>query len=281
MVRVHATHHPRAHLVESRAVTTFAGRDAERQVMADALAAARRGQPTVLHVVGEPGIGKTRLLEVFHADAQAAGFTVVSSRGTEFDREVPYGVLTELVQELSDLRRQAAGRTAADCADDTGTVERYRRHRVVRDALEAASRTRPMVVTLDDAQWADDSSLDCWSHLIRRPPRGELVLVPAHRAVPLPANLEASLSDAHRAGTGRRVELPPLGFADAVALIGPGRGPSWRRAVYEAGGGNPLYLESLVKTAHPAADTALLPPTIRAALRAEVDVLDDATRLAA
>ena len=266
----------------------FVGRDAERQVMADALDAARRGRPAILQVVGEPGIGKTRLLESFHASAAAAGFAVVASRGTEFDRKVPYGALTELVEELTDRRfaalspaDRAALTAVLDPDGDAEAVERYRRHRVVREALESASRVRGMVVSLDDAQWADGGSLDCWAHLVRRPPRGPLVLVLAHRTVPLPANLDASLADAHRAGAGRRLELGPLAFADADELIGRGRGPSWRRAVYEASGGNPLYLESLVKTAQPTAGAASLPPTIRAALRAELDVLDEATRVVA
>lgn len=278
MVRLPAAQLPRADLVESQVVTAevLVGRDAERQVMAEVLEAARRGRPAVLQVVGEPGIGKTRLLESFHVMAAAAGFAVVTSRGTEFDRDVPCGALTELLEELTG--KQFA---ALDPDDDTGAVERHRKHRVVREALESAARFRGVVVSLDDAQWADAGSLDCWAHLVRRPPRGPLVLVLAHRAVPLPVNLDASLSDAHRAGVGHRLEPGPLDFADAVELIGPGRGPSWRRAVYEVSGGNPLYLESLARTAQPTADAAPLPPTIRAALRAELDVLDEATRVVA
>ena len=283
----------------------FVGRSAERQVLGQVLAAARGARPSVVQIVGEPGIGKTRLLGQLHELAGADGFVVLSSRGTEFDRDVPYGVVTEMLDDLvtGAHRHTVAGIPATDRAalgellpsvsdaeGTDGSVERYRRHRAVRLLLELAGRGRGLIVGLDDAHWADSGSLDCWAHLVRRLPRGPIVLALAHRMQPLPANLDAALADAHRAGAGRRLELGPLDFEEATELMGRSRGPTWRQAIYVASGGNPLYLESLVRVAgRDATDVArsaelridALPPTIRMALRAEVDVLDATVRTAA
>jgi DNA-binding CsgD family transcriptional regulator len=273
----------------------FVGRDAEQRVIEQVLEAAGGGAAGIVQIIGEPGIGKTRLLGQLHECADRVGLAVLSSRGTEFDRDVPYGVLTDLVEDLvsGPYRDALDGMAAADRNAllapeiDDGSVERYRRHRAVRQALALASRRRGLVVCLDDAHWADGGSLDCWAHLVRRLPRAPVVLVLAHRPQPLPANLDAALSDAHRAGVGRLLELGPLAFGEAVELMGRTRGPAWRAAVYAASGGNPLYLESLVRvTRHPGPPDAdlridALPATIRAALRAEVDVLDAAVRTVA
>jgi DNA-binding CsgD family transcriptional regulator len=257
------------------------GRVAERRVLGQVLDAAKGGRAGVVQIVGEPGIGKTRLLCYLHVLAQDLGFVVLRSRGTEFDHDVPYGVVSDLLEPLVSGRHRdlVVGMATADLDSvlPNGKVERYHRHRAMCRALELAARRRGLVVSLDDAHWADDDSLDCWAHLVRRLQGARVVLVLTHRMQPLPANLDAALADVHRAGTGKRLELGPLGFDDAVELMGHSRGPAWRQAVYSASGGNPLYLESLVR----ASGAGALPSTIRAALRAEVDVLDTDLRTAA
>lgn len=287
-------------------VRAFVGRAAEQAVIRQVLSAAKSGDAGVVQIVGEPGIGKTRLIGRFHELADSLGLVVLGHRGSEFDHDVPYGVLSELVEPLvaGQHRGLLAGMAMADStalehvlpfgqhADAAeGSIDRFRRHRVVRRALETASRGRGLLITLDDAHWADADSLDCWAHLVRRLPRARLVLVLAHRPRPLPANLDAALADVHRAGVGRLLELGPLEFEEAVLLMGRSRGPVWRKDVYAASGGNPLYLESLVRMAERSAREVMhvgdklridaLPSTIRAALRAEVDVLDRALRTAA
>src|SRR5262245_14857388 len=130
---------------------TFVGRADERRILDQVLEKAERGDAGVVQITGEPGIGKTRLLGKLHERAERAGLAVLSSRGTEFVRDVPYGVLTELVEDLLS----GPHRTALDGMPDRaaltamlpseaelaeGSVERYRRHRAVRQALELVAR---------------------------------------------------------------------------------------------------------------------------------------------
>lgn len=80
------------------------GRDAERRVIEGLVAGARVGTSGVLLISGEPGIGKTAL--VGEAAALAVGLRVLRARGTEAEREIPFGGLLQLLRPaLADLER--------------------------------------------------------------------------------------------------------------------------------------------------------------------------------
>jgi predicted ATPase len=72
------------------------GREQERQVIGTTLATARSGASAILALVGEPGIGKTSLLE--HAAARAEGFLLLRARGIESEAQIPFGSLLELLR---------------------------------------------------------------------------------------------------------------------------------------------------------------------------------------
>src|SRR5690242_11871828 len=130
----------------------------------------------VVVVSGEPGIGKSRLLREFAALAEQDGWLVAQGRATEFERELPFGVFTDAIDDL--LPAIEPGRLAAVGADrlallgelflglPAGTgdgrrtgltdVERYRLYRAVRVLLEVLARPSGLVLILDDAHWADE-----------------------------------------------------------------------------------------------------------------------------
>jgi predicted ATPase len=72
------------------------GRERELQALAGVISAARSGMSAVLAIVGEPGIGKSVLLD--EARAAADGFTVLQARGLESESRVPFGGLLELLR---------------------------------------------------------------------------------------------------------------------------------------------------------------------------------------
>jgi ATP/maltotriose-dependent transcriptional regulator MalT len=250
----------------------------------------------LIAVTGEPGIGKTRLLREFAALTEAAGTTVCWGRATEFERHVPFEVF---VNALDDYVGAADPQRLAQLSDDerallgevfpalrTGRagpvglvdVERHRLYRAVRALLEAIVPASGLVVVLDDVHWADDASIELCEHLLRHPPRGRLVLVVAFRPRQVGPRLAAAIQLATAHGQAETIELGPLPFDEVTALFRDDLKGSARRSLYEESGGNPFYLEALLRrplgTAPAGSDGRRAPDLALLALAAELDALD-------
>ncbi|MEU3554815.1 BTAD domain-containing putative transcriptional regulator [Streptomyces fragilis] len=249
---------PQGHLV---------GRTVELTVLDGAIEDVLAGTPGVLEVVGDPGIGKTRLLNELCGRARQRGLVSLIGRSAEFDR-APYSVFVDALddhlgqvellrppQEGSSFGGFALLSTVFPALCDrlpTGSepvaVERYWFHRAVRTLLETLSSDGGLVLCLDDLQWADDGTAELIDHLVRHPPRAPLLLALAHRPRQTPQRLAAALARAGREGRIVRVELGPLSPAEGAELCGV-RPDHWRfRRQYEASGGNPFYLEALTRS---------------------------------
>ncbi|MFI5801140.1 BTAD domain-containing putative transcriptional regulator [Streptomyces sp. NPDC051677] len=284
------------------------GRAAELTVLDGAIEDALAGAPGVVEVVGEPGIGKTRLLGELGERARQRGFVSLAGRSVEFDR-APYGAFVDALDDhLGDVDfrglRQDGSPSGAlallstvfpalsdrfPTGPDPVTVERYWFHRAVRTLLETLSTAGGVVLSLDDLQWTDDGTVELIDHLIRHPPRTPLLLALSYRPRQAPPRLAAALARAETEGRVARVELGPLSPAEGAELCGA-RTDHWRfRRLYEASGGNPFYLEALTRSAAhdgpppvpvvsaPVADD--LPPSVRAALLEELGGLSALARV--
>ena len=205
----------------------FVGRRHELDLLRGKLFAPGLGTARFVGVTGEPGMGKTRLLAEFAATAADAGVLVVAGRAGEFERHVPFGVLSGDTLSTVDIHG------AID-------VERYQLHRAIRTRLVELAAPAGLVLLLDDVHWADDASLELLDHLVRHPPRARVVIVAAYRPRQAPPRLSAALSDGVE-----EIRLSALTFAEARELVGD----DLDRARYDAAGGNPLYLEALAR--HP------------------------------
>ena len=143
----------------------------------------------VLAVVGEPGIGKSSLLE--EARAAADGFAVLHARGVESEAQVPFGGLLELLRpalgrlgSIPGPQADALGRALALQPGPTG--ERFAVGAATLSLLAAEADERPVLVLLDDAHWLDDSSAAALLFAIRRlvaDPIAVLVAVRSGRAL--------------------------------------------------------------------------------------------------
>ncbi|GAA3431279.1 AAA family ATPase [Kutzneria kofuensis] len=210
--------------------TPFVGRRRELDLLRGKLFDPRPGAARFVGVTGGPGLGKTRLLAEFAAVARDAGVPVVAGRASEFERHVPFGVLSGDSSSTVDIH-------------DPIDVERYRVHRAIRSRLVELAAPAGLALLLDDVHWADDASLELLDHLVRHPPRARVVIVAAYRPRQAPPRLSAALSDGVE-----EIELGALTFAEARELFGD----DLDRARYAAAAGNPLYLEALAR--HPDAD---------------------------
>ncbi|GIJ47874.1 transcriptional regulator [Virgisporangium aliadipatigenens] len=238
----------------------FVGRDAELQTIAATLAALRGGRAGFLQVVGEPGIGKTRLLTAVREMALAEGVQTLSGRAAEFE-QMPFQVLLDALQEFGDTARldDLVAPSAADVlraaipylyrlgggpSESEHDIDRFRLFQSLRELLLAMAE-RPLVLLLDDVHWADPGSIDFLDFLGRRPMPQPLLVVVAHRDRQAPPPLRYSLARNVDQGTVTRIELGPLTKAESARLIG-GRAGSRRVAdLYEESAGNPLYLLAL------------------------------------
>jgi ATP/maltotriose-dependent transcriptional regulator MalT len=266
----------------------------------------RRGGWLVLS--GEPGIGKTRLLRELRDRSEAAGHMVLAGRAAEFERELPFAVWIDALDgavaslgearveslvgdRLGELSRVLPALAGPEGAPVAGVQdERFRAYRAVRALLEGLAAGRAVVIVLDDLHWADDASLELLAHMLRRAPRGKVLVALAYRAGQLPGWVAATLEAAAREGAVSELELAPLSPAEAEALLGTGVAASRRADLYRQSGGNPFYLTQLARAdggtaaaaaPHAPAGPSGVPTAVSAALGQEVEALGpDARRLA-
>ncbi|HEY2637005.1 MAG TPA: AAA family ATPase, partial [Solirubrobacteraceae bacterium] len=271
-----ATHRPAAAF---RSDLPSAPRDAvverERELaeLEAAVAAAQAGAGRVVVVEGEAGMGKSRLLTVARSMARESGLRVLAARGLEHERDVAFGVALALLAPAlrgTDATRQAsllagpaapaasllAGRAAANpiAGADRGHALVHALAALVGNLTAPSTPEEepgPLLICLDDAQWADASSLRCLAYL-------------AAHVEGLPVAL-AVASRLHRAGTqgqfidglattpgARALRLRPLSEAGVdrlVRAVYAEATPAFSRACATTTQGNPFYLRELLASA--------------------------------
>ena len=247
------------------------GRQPELARLEEALDELERGTTACLALEGEPGIGKTRLLEALRGRAEARRHLVLAGAAAEFERDLPFGVWVDALdayvasQDLDpDVLGDLVGVLPSLRGDGAALGdERHRVQRALRALVELIAGDRPLVLVLDDLHWSDAASIDVLVALLRRPVGGRVLLALGYRSGKAPARLAAALA----APSVTILELGPLGEADCAALTGERLDATQRAAVYAQGGGNPFYTLQLAQVAHHPARSA---PGDRLALDAGV-----------
>jgi DNA-binding NarL/FixJ family response regulator len=220
------------------------GRDRDVERVESLVAQAREGGSGALVIRGEPGIGKTALLE--HARETAHDMTVLVARGIEAESELAFSGLADLVGPLLHLRAQlppvqalALGQALA--LEDAGTPPRFAVPAALLGLLGTAAEERPVLVLVDDAQWLDAPSVEAVVFAARRlRDEGVALLLTIRDATP---GLEVDTS-------GLDVLRPePLDAGQAAELLRQAHGDRVRGTVAAdvaaAAAGNPLALLEL------------------------------------
>ncbi|HEV8249280.1 MAG TPA: AAA family ATPase [Gaiellaceae bacterium] len=285
----------------------LAGRADELGALEQLLDELDRGRSGAVELVGEPGIGKTRLLRELAARAEVRRHLVLAGSASELERDLPFSVFVDALDEyLEGLRSVRLSALEDDVRTELAHVfpslsplaggrraalqhERYRSHRAVRELLERLAVPQPLVLELDDFHWADSASMELLGALLRRPPAAPVLVALAARPRQMPDRLYAALERALRDETLTRIEIGALSPAEAHELLGEGVDERTAAALYEESGGNPFYLEQLGRsrdhTREAAADAPELsfgtgvPSAVAAALREELALLSDSSRL--
>ena len=229
--------------------TGLLGRRAERAALDRLLERARAGRSAVLVVCGEPGIGKTALLD--YAAGQASGFRVVRAWGAESEMELPYAGLHQLCLPLLDRLEKLPGpqRDALQVAfglREGQPPERFLVGLAILSLLSGSAEDQPLACLVDDAQWLDHSSVQALAFAARRLLAEPVALIFAVRE-PSGERELAGLPELTVAG---------LGDADARALLASavhGRlDPQVLDRIVAETGGNPLGLLQLPRGLSPA-----------------------------
>jgi DNA-binding CsgD family transcriptional regulator len=219
------------------------GRDHERHEIGQALARARSGVSATLALVGDPGIGKTALLE--YAAGQAAGMRLLRARGIASEAQIPFGSLLELLRPaLAALGQipepQAVALQGALALRRGAAQERFAVGAATLSVLAAHAEQGPVAVLVDDAQWLDVSSAQALLFAFRRLVADPIAVFVAVREG------EPSLLDG--------ADLPTLRIggltSDEAAQLMPGRPTETALLLHRTTGGNPLALLELASDAN-------------------------------
>ena len=275
-------------------------------VLDDVLVELDRGRPGALALVGEPGIGKTRLLAELAARADARGCLVLGGSASELERDLPFWVFVDALDEyVEGLPPQRLDALDSEVRSELAEVfpslsrfaarggaafqhERYRTYRAVRELLGRLGSATPLVLVLDDLHWADPGSVELLGALLRRPPDAAVVVAMGVRPRQAPDRVTAALERAQRVGTLVRVEVGALTRGETAQLLGEGVDESAVRHLHEESGGNPFYLQQLARSlasgstagAPDLSPTDLeVPPAVAGALGEELALLSDSARL--
>ncbi|HEU4425294.1 MAG TPA: AAA family ATPase [Pilimelia sp.] len=232
------------------------GRDPELDILRRAVTDAAAGQGGVVWIEGEPGVGKSTLLAAGLATAYRQGCRLFRTAADEVSQPVPLQVMLRCLPAVGDRADlapaampdilHAALRPEVGWAGDPVVATSQRLLASVHELCAAS----PVIIAVDDLQWADEASLLLWHRLSGLASQMPLLLVGACRA----ASQRPEIARVRRAVDARDgVVVPLVGLAepDAVALVGrlfgAAPGPELRRLVREHAAGNPLYLRELTE----------------------------------
>ena len=253
----------------------FVGRERELETLLAGLEASLVGHGGLYLLVGEPGIGKSRLAEEVAAHARERGALVLVGRCWEaggapaywpwvqslrtYIREIPPDalrpqlgagaddlaqILPELLESLPDLSRPAASESEA---------ARVRVFDAATSFLKRAAAVRPLVLVLDDLHGADAPSLLLLRFLTRELADSRLLVIGAYRDVDPTVRepLAPALAELAREPAAHRVPLGGLSDRDVAAYIeleaSQAPAPELARTIHQETEGNPLFVTEVVR----------------------------------
>ena len=254
--------------------TPFVGRESQVRRLAARLEEATNGRGSVMMLRGEPGIGKSRLLDEFADRAQHGGATVLRGACYDGDWQAPYGPFSEAVTEYARHADRAElsatlGKRASIVARIAPTLhdimhdipepprlepedERFRLFDAIAQFLVAASRNAPLVLMLDDLHWADRGVIGMLNHVARIVSSNPILVIGAYRDAEVNRKhpLSGALAAIARLRNYENLKLDGLSgdeLASMLEIIGAQDAPdALTRALREATEGNPLFIRELL-----------------------------------
>jgi DNA-binding CsgD family transcriptional regulator len=221
------------------------GRSRELDEIDRLLSAARDGHGGALLISGEPGLGKTALLEA--ALERAEGMAVTSAEGAEAETHLPFAALGEIAEPLIDgvgelPSPQASAIGAALALVDPGSVpgDRLAVFAGFLGLVRREASQGPVLIVVDDAQWLDRASAECLGYAARRLENSAVALIAAARTGEGRQPLDGRIAQELRLSGLNRDDALALLQSSSERLAGPAA-----EVVVEVAVGNPLALLEL------------------------------------
>ena len=254
--------------------SAFVGRKAEMQLLREHWAHVCEGRHQLVFLVGEPGIGKTRLATEFALAAYAEGATVLFGR-TDEGAALPYQAFVEALRHCVaecplDMLRARLTLAGAELSRLIPEIpqrlpdlpilpqgepdsERYHLFDTFSALFAQISKDRPVILVLDDLHWADKQTPLLLKHIVRSMEKASLLIIGTYREAELSTNhpLSAALADLRRDRIMRRLTMGGLTEDEVSDLISARVGkeaPSdFIHTVYAQTEGNPFYIEEVLR----------------------------------
>jgi DNA-binding CsgD family transcriptional regulator len=274
------------------------GREGELATLAEAVQRAADGEFGAILVAGEAGVGKTRLVAEMQRGAAETGARILTGDCIELaEGELPFAPLTAALRPVArDLGpaeidalpgREELARLWPELGDpgkgwisrDSALDEPLSQSRLFEALLAMLSRLGehgPVVLAIEDLHWADRSTRDFLSFLVRNAQGASLLLVCTYRSDELHRRhpLRPFLAELERRPRVERIELAPLSRDELRALIDGvlGEPPDQELLtdLFERSDGNPFFAEELLAAS---GDGGAIPETLRDALMVRVEAL--------
>lgn len=292
-------------LGQQPSLAPFIGRERELALLDTLLAQTALGMGQVVGIVGEPGLGKSRLVHEFALSiaARPDAPRVLEGRCVSYGSLIPYLPLIDLVRAHSgfdeadppDAVRQMIGRTAAahdlppDAAalllrlaglsDGSAVFDNLSPEAVKTRAFEilrllflkTAART-PLVVIVEDVHWIDRTSEEFLATLVHAAIGARVLLIATHRPGYRVPWMERSYAT--------QIALGPLNPAESAqiveSVIKQSISPAVSAAILSRGEGNPFFLEELARSqVEPGSSPETIPGTIQGVIMARLDRLPE------
>ncbi|QFT76917.1 AAA family ATPase [Erythrobacter sp. THAF29] len=285
--------------------TGFVGREDEMALLAGRWKRTLDGEGQFVFIRGEPGIGKSRLVDQFRSeigDTEHAWFMLQGSslfpntpyfalaqaiqQAIEHDPGSPITALSQLIERVGFAPELLQGLAAtigldasgSDASPEIAEAQLSQLPAQLAGAIFDLAERRPVVLFLDDLQWFDPSSLELVQMLVEQGDSERLMVLGTARPE---FKLPWSERDHHS-----RIRLSRLSKSEVKDLIAQASGeealdPETFRSILDKAGGVPLFAEELAKLAarHEPEEGGKLPPTLRSLLAARMDRLGPAREL--
>lgn len=217
----------------------------------------------VVRISGDPWSGKSGMLAALATHAKSRGWAVASGAAGPLPRSLPFGVFSDALDDLLMSRHStllegfpkyhaswlagiypALAQHAPDpAAVPTDPSEMRHLFHAMRALLERLSADTPLLLVIDDLQWADPASVDLITHLVRHAPDARVLLVIALRPRQTSDDLLAMLDEVPEGVAHLELAALPEEYLDT--LMPADLPPDRRRALLAAADGNPGLLRTL------------------------------------
>ena len=222
----------------------FVGRAAELARVAEVIAMVEAGQPWLVAIEGDPGVGKTTLARRCLAEAEGTGLRVLPARGDQAEADLDFGLVDQMLRASGKIFRLVGS------ADGIGSaISSFAVGARLLEVVGEQPAGRSVAIFIDGLQWADRQSVEALTFMLRRVSVDPVITVVTYRG---PGDRLDEAAQRMLSSVENRLHIPLEGLGlDEVASLAAALGTGSLddevvRRLYQDTGGHPLYLRTLL-----------------------------------